>query len=210
MTITQPDQGTTRSGPRRLGGALALIAVTTAVLVGVIALDVYVNSFLAAVVGLAYPLIVLYAFAVRRDADSNPRFQKNMVAWGLGISVVGFVAYLAGTEAWANLILGSGRTVQAVVVDEKVTDALHGTGRAYSLASTELNDDVPGGPLTESSPRFKRGQVITVRMDPAGRVAPKLPGEADSSAYLLAFLGCNVLIDGTVLWSVRRPKESSA
>ncbi|MFE7528755.1 hypothetical protein ACFU7Y_24000 [Kitasatospora sp. NPDC057542] len=57
-------------------------------LVGVIALDVYVNSFLAGVVGLVYPVIVLYAFAVRRDAGSNPRFRKSMVAWGLRGDVV--------------------------------------------------------------------------------------------------------------------------
>ncbi|MFJ9442704.1 hypothetical protein ACIRRH_12630 [Kitasatospora sp. NPDC101235] len=209
MTITQSDQGT-RSGLRRLRGALALIAVTTTVLVGVIALDVYVNSFLAGIVGLAYPLIVLYAFAVRRDADSNPRFQKNMAAWGLGISAAGFVAYLAGSDAWANLILSTGRTVQAVVVDEEVTNVLHDSGRAYTLTSTGSADAVPGGPLKEDSRRLQRGDVVTVRMDPAGRVAPKLPGEADSPASLLLFLGCNVLIDGTVLWSVRRPGPSPA
>ncbi|MEU8925803.1 hypothetical protein AB0D10_33550 [Kitasatospora sp. NPDC048545] len=46
----------------------------------------------------------------------------------------------------------------------------------------------------------------TVRMDPAGRVAPELPGEADSPAMLLAFLGLNAVIDGLVLWSVQRPR----
>ncbi|MFG2912224.1 hypothetical protein ACGF0D_04885 [Kitasatospora sp. NPDC048298] len=209
MTLDQPaEEG--RSGLRRFGGALGLVAVTTAVLLGVMALNVYVNAYLAAVVGLVYPLVVLYAFAVRRDADSNPRFRKNMVAWGLGISAVGFVAYLAGAEAWANLILGSGRTVQAVVTDSEVTNVLHDSGRAYSLVASGSADAVPGGPLKEDSHRFKRGDVVTVRMDPAGRVAPKLPGEADSPGYLLLFLGCNVLIDGTVLWSVRRPGASLA
>ncbi|MBD0675043.1 hypothetical protein [Streptomyces sp. CBMA156] len=209
MTTPRSDEGT-RSGLRRLGGALALIAVSTAVLVGVIALDVHVNGFLAGVVGLVYPLIVLYAFAVRPDTGGNPRFRKNAVAWGLGVSAVGFVAYLAGTEAWANLILGSGRTVQAVVVGEEVTNVLHDSGRVYTLASAGSADAVPGGPLAEDSRRFGRGDVVTVRMDPAGRVAPKLPGEADSPAALLLFLGCNVLIDGTVLWSVRRTGPSPA
>ncbi|MGW7442679.1 hypothetical protein [Kitasatospora sp. NPDC054795] len=208
MTVAPPGRGT-RSGPRRLGGAVALIALSTAMLVAVIALDVYVNSFLATVVGFGYPLVMLIAFALRRDADTNPAFQKRMFGWSAGICAVAFVAYLAGSTAWTNLILGSGRTVRAVVVDEKVTDSLHGTGRAYTLAATELNDEVPGGPLEERDALFKRGDVITVRMDPAGRVAPKLPGEVGSPAYLLLFLGCNVLIDGAVLWSVRRPGPSA-
>ncbi|MEU1290002.1 hypothetical protein [Kitasatospora sp. NPDC005856] len=209
MTLDQPVQGA-RSGPRRLGGAVGIIALSTAVLVAVIALDVYVNTFLATLVGLGYPLVMLIAFALRRDADTNPVFQKRMFAWSTGICAVAFVAYLSGSAAWTNLILGAGRTVDAVVLSEKVTDSLHGTGRAYTLASTELNDEVPGGPLVERDALFQRGDVVTVRMDPAGRVAPKLPGEVDSSAYLLLFLGCNVLIDGTVLWSVRRPGPAPA
>ncbi|MFJ7908012.1 hypothetical protein [Kitasatospora sp. NPDC096204] len=209
MTIAPPDQGT-RSGARRLGGAVALIALSTAMLVAVIALDVHVNSFLATLVGFGYPLVMLIAFALRRDADTNPAFQKRMFAWGAGICAVAFVGYLSGSVAWTDLILGSGRTVRAVVVDEKVSDSLHGTGREYTLAATEPGGEVPGGPLQERDARFKRGDVVTVRMDPAGRVAPKLPGEVGSPAYALLFLGCNVLIDGTVLWSVRRPGASSA
>nr|BFD93850.1 hypothetical protein KitaXyl93_52100 [Kitasatospora sp. Xyl93] len=209
MTLDQSEQGT-RSGPRRVGGALVLVALSTAMLVAVIALDVYVNSFLATVVGFGYPLVMLIAFALRRDADTNPAFQKRMFVYGTAVCAVAFVAYLSGSVAWTNLILGSGRTVDAVVLDEKVTDSLHGTGRAYTLAATELNDEVPGGPLEEPDARFKRGDVVAVRMDPAGRVAPKLPGEVGSPAYPLLFIGCNVLIAGTVLWSVRRPGPSPA
>ncbi|MET8626172.1 hypothetical protein ABZW30_20860 [Kitasatospora sp. NPDC004669] len=205
MTAAQPVQGT-RNGLRRLGGALALIALSTVILIGVMALDVYVNSFLATTAGFVYPVVMFLALVIRRDADCNPAFQKRMFGWGAGIAAVAFAAYLSGSVAWTNAILGSGRTVQAVVLKEKVTD--RGSGRAYTLASTELADEVPGGDLDEGSARFKPGDVITVRMDPAGRVAPKLPGEVGSTGYLLVFLGCNVLIDGILLWSVHRPKPS--
>ncbi|MEV7935621.1 hypothetical protein AB0O82_05700 [Kitasatospora sp. NPDC088264] len=197
-----------RDGLRRLRGALALIALSTAILIGVIALDVYVNSFIATIVGFAYPVVMLLALALRRDADSNPAFQRKAFAWGAGIAAVAFVAYLSGSVAWTNLILGSGRTVKAVVLNEKTTDSLHGSGRAYALASTDPAGEIPGGDLEESSTRLKPGDVITVRMDPAGRVAPKLPGEVDSTAYLSTFLGCNILIGATLLWSVRRPTPS--
>ncbi|MFD7592559.1 hypothetical protein ACFV6D_05930 [Kitasatospora sp. NPDC059812] len=200
---------TTNSAPpdglRRLRGTLALIALSTAILIGVTALNVYVNSFVATIVGFAYPVVMLLALALRRDADSNPAFQRKPFAWGAGIAAVAFVAYLSGSVAWTNLILGSGRTVQAVVLNEKTTDSLHGSGRAYTLASTDPAGEIPGGDLEESSTRFKPGDVITVRIDPAGQVAPKLPGEVDSTAYLLTFLACNALIGGTLLWSARRP-----
>ncbi|MFH9350231.1 hypothetical protein [Kitasatospora sp. NPDC017646] len=205
---TAASEQVTRSGMRPLGGALALVALSTALITGTTALDVYVNPFLASIVGLCYPVIMLLALVVRRDADCHPAFQKRLFGWGTGISGIALVAYLSGSTAWTNLILESGRTVQAVVLNEKTTDSLHGTGRAYTLASTELADEVPGGPLEQNSPRFRPGDVITVRMDPAGRVAPKLPGEVGSSAYLVASLGCNAAIAGILLWSARRPRST--
>lgn len=112
----------------------------------------YVNSFIATIVGFAYPVVMLLALALRRDADSNPAFQRKAFAWGAGIAAVAFVAYLSGSVAWTNLILGSGRTVKAVVLNEKTTDSLHGSGRAYALASTDPAGEIPGGDLEESPP----------------------------------------------------------
>ncbi|MFG3225390.1 hypothetical protein ACGF07_11520 [Kitasatospora sp. NPDC048194] len=210
MTATAEGHQGPRSGPRRLGGAIALIALSTALIIGIAALDVYVASFLATLVGFGYPLAMFLALVMRRDADCNPAFQKRQFGWGAAIALLGFAAYVSGVIAWNNLILESGRTVRAVVLSEKVANSLHGTGREYTLASSESNDEVPGGPLSQSSARFKPGDVITVRMDPAGRVPPKLPGEADSPVGMLTFLGCNAVIDGILLWSASRPRSATA
>ncbi|MEV7775650.1 hypothetical protein [Kitasatospora sp. NPDC086791] len=111
------------------------------------------------------------------------------------------------SAAWHDLILRSGENVSAVVLFEKVENTGRGSKTwSYTLVPRSPAVDPPGGDLEQDSHRFKPGDVITVRVDPAGRAAPKLPGEADSPAAFLGFLGLNAAIDAVVLWATRKPR----
>ncbi|MEU8925399.1 hypothetical protein AB0D10_31450 [Kitasatospora sp. NPDC048545] len=176
-------------------------------IVGVIAVDVYVSTVLAVCLGILYPVLVIGGLVRLHDADSNPRFEKELGGWEFLIALVGLIAYLAGVDAWDNLVLSSGRNVTAKVVDVKVERSSHGSKTwTYTVLSAETGAPLPGGAFEPDSHRFTVNDVITVRVDPAGWVAPKLRGEADSPAGLLTFVGCNVVIDLLVLRCARAPR----
>ncbi|MFJ9697933.1 hypothetical protein [Kitasatospora sp. NPDC101183] len=184
--------------PRR---ALVLLAASTAVILGLVALAVYVSWTLAALLGFLYPLLMTVGLAAVPGDGREPD-----AATGLLVGVVGFVTFLSGITAWNNLALSTGRDVTAVVVHEKVKDTGHGSKAWFYTLSQDGTGTVPGGPLEQGSPRFAPGDHVTVRMDPAGRVAPKLPGEAGSPAGLLGFLGGTALTAAVIPWSARRPR----
>jgi hypothetical protein len=148
---------------------------------------------------------MIIALAVRRDAVGNREFEKDETGWIAIMAIAALFAYLAGTDVWHNLILRSGTDVTAVVLAEKIEKTGRGSVTSYTLIQSN-GTAIPGGDLKPDSERFKPGYVITVRVDPAGRVAPKLPGEADSPVSLLGFLGLNAAIDGIVLWAARKPR----
>ncbi|MET8626159.1 hypothetical protein ABZW30_20795 [Kitasatospora sp. NPDC004669] len=204
MTITQSHEDT-RTVRRRLGHALVVIAVSTGIILGVIAVDVYVSTVLAVLLGFLYPIAMIVALAVRRDAVGNREFKKDEHGWIGIMAIAALFAYLAGVDVWHNLILRSGTDVTAVVLEEKVEKSGRGVTRSYTLIPSD-GTTIPGGDLKPNSERFKPGDIITVRVDPAGRVAPKLPGEADSPVSFLGFLGLNAAIDGIVLWAARKPR----
>ncbi|MGW3042924.1 hypothetical protein ACWC9T_23410 [Kitasatospora sp. NPDC001159] len=172
-------------------------------LIGITAADVYVGTVLAVCLGFLYPVVMIGGLVMLDDSDGNPRLAKDSSGLGALVTIIGLFAYLAGIVAWQNLILGSGRSVNAVVVSEDVEKSSHGsTTWTYTLTSGGTGF-IPGGPLEQPSHRFKPGDTVTVRMDPAGRVAPKLPGEADSTAALWSAIGLSALIDILVLWFAR-------
>ncbi|MFG2842788.1 hypothetical protein ACGF12_06380 [Kitasatospora sp. NPDC048296] len=204
MTITQSDEDT-RDGRHRFGHALGTIAVSTGIIIGIIAVDVYVSTIVAVLLGFLYPIAMIAAFTVRPDAIRNREFRKDEGGWVAIMAIAALLAYLAGTDLRHNLILRSGTDVTAVVLEEKIEKSGRGVTRSYTLIPSD-GAAIPGGDLTPNSERFKPGDIITVRVDPAGRVAPKLPGEADSPVALLGFLGLNAAIDGIVLWAARKPR----
>jgi hypothetical protein len=204
LTITQSDEDT-HNGRRRFSHALGVIAASTGIIIGTVAVDVYVSTVLALILGFLYPAAMIIALAVRRDAVGNRTFEKDEAGPIAVMAVAALFAYLAGTGVWHNLILHSGTDMTAVVLEEKIEKSGRGSARSYTLIPSD-GTTVPGGDLEPDSQRFKPGDIITVRVDPAGRVAPELPGEADSPAALLGFLGLNATIDGIVLWPVLKSR----
>ncbi|MFJ4187505.1 hypothetical protein [Kitasatospora sp. NPDC089509] len=192
---------------RRLRHALAVIGLSTGLILGVIAVDVYLDRRLAIVLGLLYPAALIAVFTLRGEAVRNPAFQKALTGCLAIMTLTGLFAYLLGANAWRGLILRSGSEVTAVVRAERIEKSNRGAvSRSYALTTPD-GTPVPGGDLRPDTARFRPGYVITVRMDPTGRVAPELPGEADSPAPLLGFLTLNAVLDGIILWSVRRPTD---
>ncbi|MGW3042911.1 hypothetical protein ACWC9T_23345 [Kitasatospora sp. NPDC001159] len=209
MTITLSDED--MRGEHRLRRALALIAVSIGLVLGLIAVAVYINEPLAFGLGLLYPLVMAVGFGMLHKTESDTTSAKDEGGWAMLVAVIAFIAFMAGGVAWHNLVLSSGRNVTAVVLTEKVDKSSRGSvTRSYTLDPQGTTDGIPGGNLQPDSERFKPGDVITVRVDPAGRVAPKLPGEADSPAALLTFLGCDALIAAVVLWAARKPRPPRA
>ncbi|MFE7528754.1 hypothetical protein ACFU7Y_23995 [Kitasatospora sp. NPDC057542] len=196
MAVTQPDQGS-GSEPRRLRRGAVLAVVLTCLSVGIVLAYVYVGTLLAFGLGALYMVAAGVGLAKLGAPGDDPDYKDV----GAGLALV-FLALLiaigAGADAWHNQVLGSGRDVKAMVVAEHVDTSIHGTTRTYDLSSN--GEDVPGGPLAPNSRRFSPGDYVTVRMDPAGRVAPKLPGEADSPASLWCAIGINAGIALFLLW----------
>ncbi|MEV7596726.1 hypothetical protein AB0O91_04985 [Kitasatospora sp. NPDC089797] len=191
----------------RLRHALAVIALSTGLILGVIAVDVYLDGRLAIALGCVYPVTLVAVFTLRRDSLGNPAFQKAMTGCIALMAFTGLFAYLLGANAWRGLILRSGDEVTAVVRSERIEKSGRGAAaRSYTLAERD-GTAVPGGELRPDSARFRPGDVLTVRVDPTGRVAPELPGETDSPAPALGFLALNAVLDGIILWSVRRPTD---
>ncbi|MER7765630.1 hypothetical protein [Kitasatospora sp. NPDC096140] len=205
MTTARTDRAVRDGRRHRYGHALGVIAVSTGIILGVIAADVYAGTVPAVLLGLLYPVAVGVALASRRDADGRRGLGKDEGALIAATAVAALFACLTGTDVWHNLVLRSGEDVSAVVLQEKVERIGRGTVRSYTLLPRD-GGAVPGGDLRPDSQRFKPGDTVTVRVDPAGRVAPELPGEADSPAPLLGFLGLNAAIGAAVLWTARKPR----
>ncbi|MFJ9774117.1 hypothetical protein ACIRVF_23225 [Kitasatospora sp. NPDC101157] len=207
MTVTRPEERA-HVGRGLLRRALALGAVSTGMIVGITAVDVYVSGILAVCLGFLYPVVMVGGLVMFEDSADNPRPTKDSVGLGVLAAVLALVAYQAGIVAWHNLILGPGRNVNAVIVSEHVEKSSRGSTKwTYTLAPGG-NDPVPGGPLEQDSHRFDVGDTVVVRTDPAGQVAPKLPGEADSTAALWSAIGLIVLIALLVLRFARtRPRR---
>ncbi|WBP86506.1 hypothetical protein [Kitasatospora cathayae] len=209
MTVTRPEE---RAHVSRglLRRALVLGAVSTGMIVGITAVDVYVSGILAVCLGFLYPVVMVGGLVMLEDSADHPRLAKDSVGLGVLAAILALVAYQAGIVAWHNLILGSGRNVNAVIVSEHVEKSSHGSTKWTYMLAPEGTDSIPGGPLEQDSHRFKPGDTIVVRVDPGGQVAPKLPGEADSTAALWSAVGLTVLIDLLVLWFVRPRRKPSS
>ncbi|MFJ9842332.1 hypothetical protein ACIRYZ_17970 [Kitasatospora sp. NPDC101155] len=201
MTITQSDEAT-HADRRRFPHALALIAVLTCLFAGVALADVYVGGLLAFGVGVVYLVVIAVGIAGLRE------FGTRDLGAVVGLVILIFLmACGAGVTAYENLILSSGRNVTTVVMFEKVEKSLRGGETwTYTLFPKHPAEDIPGGHLEQDSHRFKPGDTVVVRVDPAGRVAPKLPGEADSPAALWGAIGLNAVIAGIVFWAARKPR----
>ncbi|MET8541939.1 hypothetical protein ABZW03_14960 [Kitasatospora sp. NPDC004799] len=196
MTLDQsvPEAG---SNPRRLGRAAVLTAVLTFLFIGIVLAFAYVGTFPAFGLGVLYMVAAGVGLAKLGAPGNGP---DSTTGWG-GLLIVFFALLIgtgAGADAWHNHVLGSGRDVQAVVVAEHLDKSVRGTKRTYVLSAEGA--EVPGGPLAPDRRRFSPGDHVTVRMDPAGRVAPKLPGEADSPASLWSAIGINAGIALFVFW----------
>ncbi|MFE5583697.1 hypothetical protein [Kitasatospora sp. NPDC056531] len=203
MTITQSDEGT-RDETRRLRRALILIAVLTCLFVGVVLAGVYVGGLLAFGVGIVYLAVIGVGIASLRELSS-----KDLGAVVGMVILILLMAGGTGIIAAHNLILGSGRNVATSVMFERVEKSLRdGEKWTYTLFPKHPDEAVPGGNLELDSHRFKPGDTVIVRVDPAGRVAPKLPGEADSPAALWGTIGLNAVLDGIVLWAAREPRPT--
>ncbi|RKT11131.1 hypothetical protein BX285_5066 [Streptomyces sp. 1114.5] len=203
-----PATGTTRPW---LGRAAALITVLTCLFIGIVLAGGYVGTLL--VVGLVVLYLVLAGVGLvkLRGPGSDPGYKDVGGALAL-VALAVIMATAAGGDAWQNLVLSSGREVNAVVVSAKADKSSRGsTTWSYALASAD-GAGVPGGPLAQDSERFRPGDTVTVRMDPAGRVAPKLPGEAGSTASLWSVIGLNAGIAVLLLWFARfgsRPRRKA-
>ncbi|MFG2842800.1 hypothetical protein ACGF12_06440 [Kitasatospora sp. NPDC048296] len=198
MTVTRGDR-TTRTGNGWLRRALALIGILTCLYVGVVLAYVYVGTIVAVALGFLYLVAVGIGVSKLGAPGSDPEFKEVGGSLALAVLVL-LMATGAGADAWHNMVLSSGRDVRAVVVTEHVEKSSRGsTTRTYTLVSRG-EGTVPGGPLKPDSERFESGDTVTVRMDPAGRVAPKLPGEADSPASLWLAIGLNAGFALILLW----------
>ncbi|MFF2143323.1 hypothetical protein [Kitasatospora sp. NPDC058190] len=206
MTVSRDDR-TTRTGNGWLRRALALIGILTCLFIGVVLANVYVGNLLAFVLGFLYLMAVGVGVSKLGAPGSDPGFKAFGASLALAFLVL-LMATGAGADAWHNMVLSSGRDVHAVVVTEHVEKSSRGsTTRTYTLVSRG-EGTVPGGPLKPDSERFKPGDTVTVRMDPAGRVAPKLPGEADSPASLWLAIGLNAGFALILLWFARPDPRS--
>ncbi|MFE6055362.1 hypothetical protein ACFQ6N_31815 [Kitasatospora sp. NPDC056446] len=182
-----------------LGRTAALIAVLTCLFVGIVLAYVFVGTLLAFGLGALYIVTTGIGLAKLRSPVSDSDY--NDIGGALLLVLLAtLMACGAGADAWHNHVLGTGRNIDAVVTTEHVEkSARGGTKRTYTLVS-KGEGTVPGGPLAPESRRFKPGDTVTVRMDPAGRVAPKLPGEADSPASLGLAVGLGTGIALLLLW----------
>ncbi|MEV7354983.1 MULTISPECIES: hypothetical protein [unclassified Kitasatospora] len=196
MTLAQsaPETG---SKARWLRRGAVLVAVLTCLSVGTVLAFVYVGTLLAFGLGALYMVATGVGLAKLGGPGNDPD-GKDVSAGLVLVFFAVLIATGAGADAWHNQLLGSGRDVKAVVIAEHVDKSIHGTKRTYDLSTQ--GEKVPGGPLEPDSRRFNPGDHVTVRMDPAGRVAPKLPGEADSPASLWSAIGINAVIALFLLW----------
>ncbi|MFJ8625310.1 hypothetical protein ACIRD3_21035 [Kitasatospora sp. NPDC093550] len=180
------------------GRAAALAAVLTCLFATIVLADAYVGTALVVALVLLYLVVAGVGLAKLRGPGSDPGYKDT----GGGLALVALavvMATAAGGDAWQNLVLSAGREVNAVVVSEKADRSSRGsTTWSYTLTSAD-GATVPGGPLTQGSERFRPGDSVTVRTDPDGRVAPKLPGEAASSASLWSVIGLNAAIAALLL-----------
>ncbi|MEV7188549.1 hypothetical protein [Kitasatospora sp. NPDC093102] len=196
MTIHQ-SAPRTGSKPHWLRRGAVLAVALTCLSAGVVLTFVYVGTSLAFGLGALYMIAAGVGLAKLGGPGNGPGYEDV----GGGLALVFFailIATGAGTDAWDNHVLASGRNVDAVVVAEHIDKSIRGTKRTYDLSSDGAS--VPGGDLEPDNRRFSPGDHVTVRMDPAGRVAPKLPGEADSPASLWTAIGINAGIALFVLW----------
>ncbi|MFF7991798.1 hypothetical protein ACFZDG_18640 [Kitasatospora xanthocidica] len=209
MTTARPDRDT-RAGQAWLGRAVVLIAVLTCLFVGIVLAGGYVGTVLVVGLVILYLVVAGVGLAKLRGPGSDPGYKDTGGALAL-VALAVIMATAAGGDAWQDLVLSSGRDVNAVVASEQATRSSRGsTTWSYTLTSAD-GSIVPGGPLAQDSERFRPGETVTVRMDPAGRVAPKLPGEADSSASLWSVTGLNAGIAALLLWLARfgsRPRRT--
>ncbi|GHF50585.1 hypothetical protein GCM10018790_30480 [Kitasatospora xanthocidica] len=181
-----------------VGRASVLAAVLTGLFVTVVLAGAYVGTALVVGLVILYLVVAGVGLAKLRGPGSDPGYKDTGGALAL-VALAVVLATAAGGDAWQNLVLSSGREVNAVVVSEKADRSSRGsTTWSYTLTSAD-GATVPGGPLAQDSERFKPGDTVTVRIDPAGRVAPKLPGEAASSASLWSVIGLNAAIAALVL-----------
>ncbi|WP_031078308.1 ABC transporter ATP-binding protein [Streptomyces sp. NRRL WC-3742] len=190
--------------------ALLLFAVSTALIIGVVAVAVYVSWLLALVVGSVYPVVMILGFIRMRGTggEAGPKAHEYEKTLGLIVGLAGFAAFVSGVTAWNNLVLSASPDVTAVVVHEKFEKPI-GRGRghwAFTLAPVSPahpGETLPGGPLERGSHQYFLLDRITVRVDPSGYIAPKVPAEAESPVGLLCFLGFTAPIAGVILWSLR-------
>ncbi|WP_030246423.1 DUF3592 domain-containing protein [Streptomyces sp. NRRL S-350] len=209
MTTTRPDRATGAARPW-LGRATAVVAVLTCLFVGIVLAGAYVGTLLVVGLVVLYLVVAATGLVKLRGPGNDPGYKDTGGALAL-VALAVIMATAASGDASQNLALSSGREVNAVVTSEKADRSSRGsTTWTYTLTSAD-GATVPGGPLVQHSERFRPGDAVTVRIDPAGRVAPKLPGEADSTASLWAVVGLNAGIAALVLWLARfgsRPRRT--
>lgn len=196
MTLDQSVPGT-GGEPHRLGRGAVLTLVLTCLFIGVVLAFVYVGALPAFGLGVLYMVAAGVGLAKLGTPGNGPD-SKDVGGALLLVFFALLIATGAGADVWHNHLLSSGRDVKAMVVAEHLDTSVRGTKRTYVLSAEGV--EVPGGPLAPDSRRFSPGDYVTVRMDPAGRVAPKLPGEADSPASLWSAIGVNAGIALFVLW----------
>ncbi|MFJ6382136.1 hypothetical protein ACIQI7_19300 [Kitasatospora sp. NPDC092039] len=196
MILDQAAPVTGDKPPSLRRGAVLVLALTC-LSVGVVLAFVYVGVLLAFGLGALYMVAAGVGLA-KPGAPGNSPDHKDV---GGGLVIIFFALLLAtgaGADVWHNHVLGSGRDVEGTVVAEHLDTSARGTKRSYDLSVN--GEAVPGGRLAPDSRRFGPGDHVTVRIDPAGRVAPKLPGEAGSPASLWSAIGINAGIAVFVLW----------
>ncbi|WP_369391148.1 hypothetical protein AB5J72_28520 [Streptomyces sp. CG1] len=131
----------------------------------------------------------------------------------LFVLLVTGLAYYIGSGAWDDLVLHQrGRTVQAIVMNERETTGSRGDKTWYYELTQRDGIAVPGPELKSDGHRFEVGQTITVIEDPDGKLAPQTPGETSPTSDLLGAGGAVAACLAAVGWTAvrgRRSKEDS-
>ncbi|MFC7262206.1 hypothetical protein [Streptomyces lutosisoli] len=130
-------------------------------------------------------------------------------AAGVFVLLVSGLSFYIGSGAWDDLVLQQrGRTVQALVMKERVERGSRGDRTWFYELIHRDGLSVPGPQLESDSDRFNAGQTITVIEDPKGQLAPQTPGEASPAGDLLGAGGPVLVCLGAVGWTAFRGRKS--